>query len=251
MKLRMSRTTTTCPKGFVFLAFRPHWSSSQKRISGLSAPSKVKARPQVLQVVKATLWKCQRWLCERPVLKWCRGTTLPTSARLPGGAENLLLLLELIHRSSGVVTVTLIGQHTMVQLLPVSWPAAHAALGWCSCGSKSLLHNPPLWYPEGKPPYCGCTALPKNKHTAGKEHTQMCTFFISTFFHPSYGCFRSARHDTSFGFVLKELEDTIMKYNKHALTRDVHTSGYVSVLRFRANILAASIETACTSERYS
>lgn len=182
MKLRMSRTTTTCPKGFVFLAFRPYWSSSQKRISGLSAPSKVKARPQVLQVVKATLWKCQRWLCERPVLKWCPCTTLPTSARVPGGAENLLLLLELIHRSSGMVTVTLIGQHIMVQLLPVSWPAAHAALGWSSCGSKSLLHNPALWYPEGKPPYCGCTALPKNKHTAGKEHTQMCTFFISTFF---------------------------------------------------------------------
>ena len=71
---------------------------------------------------------------------------------MPGGAENLLLLLELTRRSSGTVTVTLRGQRALAQLLAVSWPAARAALGWRSCGSKNLLSNPPLLYTEGKPP---------------------------------------------------------------------------------------------------
>lgn len=157
-----------------------------------------------LPMVKDTVWKCQKQLCVIPVLKWCLCSTSTASAThahwaagMLGDAENLLLLLELSHRSSRTVTATLTGQCAVAQLLPVSWPAAHAALGRCSCGSKNLLSNPPFAIPQKEASLsCGCSILLKNKCTAGKVHTQTCTFFS-----------QPGTMDNLFGFVWKELGD--------------------------------------------
>lgn len=54
MKLHLSGMTTSCPIDFVFLAFRPYWSSSQKRISGLSAPY---GESYTVEMPKVALWK--------------------------------------------------------------------------------------------------------------------------------------------------------------------------------------------------
>lgn len=158
-------------------------------------------------MVKAMLRMYQKQLRESSVLKWCLCTSLPASAthghrgaRMLEDAGNLLLLLKLSHRSSGTVTVSVTEQHAMEHLLTVSWPAAHAALGWCLWGSKNLLSNPHFAVPWREASlYYGCSALLKK---LGK-HIHRHTLFSSA---RAYGCFKSNRCDALFSFAWKELQ---------------------------------------------
>lgn len=169
-----------------------------------------------LPMVKATLWKCQKQLCESPVLKWCPCTTLTASAthahraaRTLGDAENLLLLLELSHRSSGTATV---------MLTVCRGTAAPGLLACSTCCIWLVLmwkQKPSEQYPfailqQEASLHCGCSAFLKNKCTSGKVHTQTCTFFLSQ------GLWMfSSPIDVTLCLVLfgKSLRTRIVRYN--------------------------------------
>lgn len=200
MKLHTSRTTISCPTGFGFLPSGLYWSKIPKSCS--------QAWP--LPMVKATLWKCQKQLCESPVLKWCPCTTLTASAthahraaRTRGDAENLLLLLELSHRSSGTATsdVDSVPWHScsrspgLQHVLHLAGAHVEAKTFWamplCYTPARSF---PALWV---------LSISKKQMHIWESTHTD--THFFSQ---PGpVDVFKSNRCDTLFGFVWKELED--------------------------------------------
>lgn len=201
MKLHISRVTISCPKGFVFLPFRPYWSSSPNHTLRLDCCTwwKLQHGNAKSCSVKALFWndalhhftnECHSRPSSCQDARGCREPAAPAGAHSQEQCDGDNDIDRAACRGTAAP-----------HLLACSTPCAQLVLMW--------KQKPTLLHPKGKLP-CAVDAqhFLKTNGQLEKVIDRHAPFSSAR----AYGCFRSNQCDTLVLFG-KSLRTRIVRYD--------------------------------------